>query len=324
MKVSVAMAVYNGEKFLQEQLISLYKQKRKPDEVVICDDKSSDNSVNIIKEFIDKYELNKTWTLVENKNNKGYNRNFVDCAYMTTGDVIFFCDQDDIWDDEKILRMMEIYENNPDVQALSCTYELIDSKGEKINSYFNKLTVNRFKNGKLKCVKFSEQMRNNSSCGMILSVHRNSFNNIAQIILENNLNFDLPIGAITSANKGYYILYIPLAYRRIHENNTSAPKNTLRQRISNIDYHIKGREKRIYNMKVYKKILKDILSEEDKRNLNKAIISLEKTLENLKKRKLTPLLFDIFSKNPMINRMISVVNFISVLTWRVLCYKKAN
>lgn len=313
MKISIAMTVYNGEKYLYEQLVSLNNQTRRADEVIICDDLSSDKSIEIIERFISENNLNKNWKIIKNESNKGYNKNFLDCASLTSGDIIFFCDQDDIWHPKKIEEMESVYKNNREVRALSCTYELIDKNGEKINSNYNKLTVNKFKNNKLERMKFSKQIRNNSSCGMILSIRRDEFKRVYPIIKKYNMNFDLPIGAIASAVGGYFILYKPLAYRRIHGNNTSSPKNTIKERIENISYHIEGREKRLYNMKVYSEVLKNDLSKKDLENLQKAIKILESSIYSIKQRKLIVLFKNLIVINPMENKIISIVNLLCVL-----------
>ena len=97
MKLSVAIATYNGAEYVEEQLESIRTQSRPVDEVVICDDKSSDNTVEIVESFINKNNLGDSWRIEVNPENLGYASNFIGAARKTTGDLIFFCDQDDIW-----------------------------------------------------------------------------------------------------------------------------------------------------------------------------------------------------------------------------------
>ena len=66
--ISLVMATYNGEKYLYEQLDSIRCQTMPPDEVIICDDCSKDSTVNMIQEYIDKYQL-KHWNVYENEKN---------------------------------------------------------------------------------------------------------------------------------------------------------------------------------------------------------------------------------------------------------------
>jgi glycosyltransferase involved in cell wall biosynthesis len=118
-KVSVLISSYNGEKFIKEQLNSLLKQSRKIDEVVIIDDCSTDDTVAIIKQYIIDNQLENEWKIIVNKKNKGWKANFIEGIEITTGDILFFCDQDDIWLKDKVKRTLEILQNNPNLQVVS-------------------------------------------------------------------------------------------------------------------------------------------------------------------------------------------------------------
>lgn len=105
MKVSIALATYNGERYLKEQLDSFLLQTRLPDELVISDDKSDDNTLNILSDFKNNapFEVK----IFSNKENIGYVKNFERAIAATTGDFIFLSDQDDVWMDNKIKIMLE-------------------------------------------------------------------------------------------------------------------------------------------------------------------------------------------------------------------------
>ncbi len=309
-KVSVAMTTYNGEEYLIDQLKSLLEQNREPDEVIICDDGSMDNTILIIQDFIEVNKLHSKWKLIVNKVNKGYTKNFLDCASITTGDIIFFCDQDDIWHSDKIGRMTEEFEKHRKIKAMSCTISVIDSQGNQQNTLFNKL---RMGNGKLEKIDFSTQVRNNISVGLTLALRREVLNYLKPLILKNSLPFDVPVGLFTSIDGGYYILGKPLVYRRVHENNVSSPNYSLKSRLLNLDKHIEGRLKRIKLMKVCLHELQYKMNNEDKLNLKKTILSLENSVVNLRKRNVLPLILDVFSLNPMINRLVSVTNLLCAL-----------
>lgn len=118
MKISVVIATYNGIKFIEEQLNSILAQSVQPDEVIITDDGSKDNTEEVVKRYINEHRLNGRWHLHVNEKNKGYARNFLDGATLTTGDIVFFCDQDDIWTSDRVRKMSEVMEQNPKINLL--------------------------------------------------------------------------------------------------------------------------------------------------------------------------------------------------------------
>ena len=101
--VSVVMCTYNGEKFLQRQLESLFEQTYTNIEIIIADDASTDNTQQILKENASK---DKRIRLLFHQKNIGYNKNFEHALQLVHGMYISICDQDDIWHPNKIKRMM--------------------------------------------------------------------------------------------------------------------------------------------------------------------------------------------------------------------------
>lgn len=122
MKVSVVIATYNGEKYILKQLESLYMQKRKPDEVIICDDMSWDSTVEVINKYIARKHLEDCWHVYVNDKRLGYSDNFFNAVKKATGDYIFLCDQDDGWFENKIKEMTDIMDNNDDIGLLCSEY----------------------------------------------------------------------------------------------------------------------------------------------------------------------------------------------------------
>lgn len=134
--ISVVMATYNGEEFIEKQLESIRNQSLKPDEVIICDDCSTDSTERIIVDFIKKYNL-LTWKYERNTENLGYYRNFVNCVEKCNGDTIYFSDQDDIWDLNKIMVFESTFRNHKDVTLIQSNYLLIDANDKIINNNIN-------------------------------------------------------------------------------------------------------------------------------------------------------------------------------------------
>ncbi len=129
-RVSVAMCTYNGEKYLHEQLQSIAAQTRLPDEMVVCDDGSSDATAEIIEEFarIASFPVR----FFRNPKNLGSTKNFEKAIGLCTGDLIALSDQDDIWLPGKLARQAEMMERDPSLGAVFCDAELIDATSRPI------------------------------------------------------------------------------------------------------------------------------------------------------------------------------------------------
>ena len=130
------MTTYYGEQFLAEQLDSIVHQSRQPDKIYIYDDHSEDQTVSIIKEYIQKYpEIN--WSVTVNEKNKGWKRNFHDMLDNVEEEIIFLCDQDDIWELSKIETMAAEFEKRPEMELLACDYNPLYMDNEsKISDRF--------------------------------------------------------------------------------------------------------------------------------------------------------------------------------------------
>lgn len=109
MKVSIAMATYNGARYIGEQIESFISQTHLPDELVITDDGSTDNTLGIVSEFKSKvpFEIR----VAKNSNNLGYAGNFNKALSLTSGDLVFLSDQDDVWFSNKIETICSLAES---------------------------------------------------------------------------------------------------------------------------------------------------------------------------------------------------------------------
>ncbi len=125
--ISVAVTTYNGEKYIEEQLQSICEQTLSVDEIIIVDDCSTDNTVDIVENFILRNEEKRIHLLV-NKKNLGYTKNFYKAISMTHGDYIFLSDQDDIWKTNKVERMIDVMRTT-DSDILCSAFDIIDEKG---------------------------------------------------------------------------------------------------------------------------------------------------------------------------------------------------
>lgn len=228
MLVSIVLATYNGEKYLEEQLNSIFNQTYNDIEIIICDDASTDNTVTIIKRFANLYK-NISYYLHEN--NIGVNQNFTTGFLKAKGEFIAIADQDDIWKPEKIQEQLLLF-NNDNVILVHSASAIF--KGEDLP--YNKTVV-----------KGSKQMTGNDIKKLLL---RNTISGHNIIFRKKLLSYILPIpttiyydwwlcqvatcyGDIAATNK-------ILAYQRHHDKNVTVysrttAKQTLREYIERVN-----------------------------------------------------------------------------------------
>ena len=126
MKISVAICTYNGELYVEEQLMSICNQSRRPDEIIIFDDASTDNTVKIIKRILSSKNIE--YTIVENEKNMGVTKNFENAIKKCTGDIIFTSDQDDVWYIDKVKIIERIFKENKKCNLVFTNASLVDSE----------------------------------------------------------------------------------------------------------------------------------------------------------------------------------------------------
>lgn len=110
MRISIAIATYNGAQYLQEQLDSFLCQTQLPDELVACDDGSADSTFEILQTFSQQAPF--SVHVYRNEENLGYARNFEKALSLCTGDIILMSDQDDVWFESKIERIVNEFKVN--------------------------------------------------------------------------------------------------------------------------------------------------------------------------------------------------------------------
>jgi glycosyltransferase involved in cell wall biosynthesis len=127
--VSVAMATYNGERFIREQLESLAAQQYLPSELVITDDASADDTVAIAEEFAEVAPF--TVNIYPGDNRLGFRANFMRAASFCSSDLIAFCDQDDIWSPRKLALCIEPF-RDPAVLLAYHNAQVVTEVGEPL------------------------------------------------------------------------------------------------------------------------------------------------------------------------------------------------
>ena len=120
-RTSVALASYNGITYISEQLDSLRTQTLPPDEVIIADDNSTDGTYEFCRSYIDHHGL-AGWLVCQNPANLGAYQNFRQVIAKCTGDLVFTCDQDDVWLPDKIASMVSVMQARPEISLLVSNY----------------------------------------------------------------------------------------------------------------------------------------------------------------------------------------------------------
>lgn len=143
LKLSVVLCTYNGEAFLGEQLDSLLAQTRLPDEIVVGDDGSIDGTVALLESFVTRAgQCGVDARLVRQRVNLGFVGNFSATMRAATGDLLFLCDQDDVWSSRKLEVMERRFIDESDLLLLSTSARLVDGRGEDLGlSLFDALEL---------------------------------------------------------------------------------------------------------------------------------------------------------------------------------------
>lgn len=129
MRLSVALCTYQGERFLDEQLESIARQTRPPDEMVVCDDRSVDGSTTLVSAFAKRTPI--PVRLLVNERRLGCIENFQRAISMCSGDAIVLADQDDRWHPSKLERLEAEFTSTRRPGLVFSDGELIDEAGAR-------------------------------------------------------------------------------------------------------------------------------------------------------------------------------------------------
>jgi len=141
MKISVALVTYNSERFLKEQIDSILLSLGNDDEIIISDDGSSDNTIEIIKEYIKK---DKRFSLYQIEHS-GCNGNYENAIKHCSRDIIVLSDDDNVWEANKLDVIRKEFESNKNVTLCMHDCKIVDEKLNLIENSFIK--YNDFKPG---------------------------------------------------------------------------------------------------------------------------------------------------------------------------------
>lgn len=214
MDVSVVMTTYNGELYIEKQISSILKNLRKEDEFIISDDGSTDKTLQIIKE---KQKNDKRIRLIKGPQ-KGPKQNFESAIKCASKDIIVLSDQDDIWEDNKIEKIIETFEMDSKIMLVTHNAKLIDSKDKEIKE---PLFVSR-----------------NSRPGILKNIYKNAYYGCCMAFRKELKQYIFPfpkliymhdqwIGLIGEVVGKSVFIEENLIYYRRHDNNVTRKKNNL-------------------------------------------------------------------------------------------------
>lgn len=217
MRISVVIATYNGEAYIEQQLSSICMQTRRPDEIIISDDCSKDHTVEIIRAYIARQNED-IIRLLEHSENQGHYKNFMEGIQNSCGDIVCLSDQDDIWNLSKIEHVESIFDQNEDVVCIETGTQAFTDALPRIK----KQSRIRFKRKSL------PKVITHWGSGYQLALRRNVIDNVFQTKFYSFPGFDyhdvmLAYAAICSGR--YVCDKSVLNYHRIHENNVTLRKD---------------------------------------------------------------------------------------------------
>lgn len=266
MRTSVVIGSYNGSHYIIEQLESIKNQTQKVDEVVICDDCSKDNTVEIVNQYIKDNQLS-GWTICENEKNLGYESNFYKALYMATGDYIFFCDQDDVWMKNKVEVTCSIMEKQKNIELLCSDFEAFRTSDHAptIPIDVQKRMTNDKSLEKVNLDAYNIFIR---SLGCVMCIRKTFADEIKPYWFDGWAQDEF-VWKMALCKDGCYIYHANLIRRRLHEANVSMRKiHELEKRIIHLQKLLKSNEACLqyvqqnnYSVKYIRLIEKNIKSE---------------------------------------------------------------
>ncbi|WP_086350447.1 glycosyltransferase family 2 protein [Candidatus Enterococcus clewellii] len=206
--ISVCIAVYNGEKYLAQQLDSILVQLDEQDEVILSDDGSDDGTLTILKNYAEK---DARIYLIEGPRS-GVIANFEQAIKEAQGDYIFLADQDDVWLPEKVAETLAFFERSPEIDVVVSDLVIVDEGLKMIRpSYFE---YRKIKSG------FWPNILRNSYIGAGMCFRGRMKEQILPIPRKVPMH-DMWIGLLAEYAKSGSFLQKPLTYYRRHDENVS-------------------------------------------------------------------------------------------------------
>lgn len=306
MKISVAICTYNGEKYIKKQINSILSQTVLPDEIVLFDDCSTDNTVAIVKEMVGQTAIDLSVHI--NDVNQGCGTNFVNCYSNCTGDIIFSCDQDDMWISTKIEKMISYFENDSKLVLAFSNADLIDADDKKLGPTLLEqigvpknfdIDVNFYKNRL-----FGDTYGNFLVYGCCYAFRKDFFDKLLPFPEKWYFDSWIAICAPVYGNVKY-INESLILYRQhganhsgsIINNNTSVENKSLIQSLKETKFNKRFKKPSLYFefYTIFYDVNKQIMNESDILHINKSI-DFYKTLSSFQNRNRVSSMFSLIGQ----------------------------
>ncbi len=242
MKTSVALCTYNGEKYIEEQLNSILNQTVPVDEIVICDDKSTDATHDIINQYCNKFPGVIKFYI--NEVNLRSVKNFEKAISLCTNEIIFLSDQDDIWHLEKVKHFIEYFKNNPKIDVVASNGYCIDDNS-KVHEKYAVWDVPQFLAEKGVAFNYHKIICyvSNIATGASMAFRKTICDEILPFPIMKDFHHDEWIAILSSKRDAFVMLPEKYFYYRIHENQqvgVNISTNAFLEYKYNTFYHAKN------------------------------------------------------------------------------------
>ena len=217
MLISVALCTYNGEKFIDQQIDSILNQTLKVDEIIVCDDGSSDRTIEILNQY-SKNNPN-LFKIYQNEQNLKSVKNFEKAIQLCSGDIIFLSDQDDIWVNEKVEHYISYFDKNPNIKVLASNGYCINEKSE-VEEKYSIWDVPQFLREKKVSFTYYKLITyiSNIATGASMAFKKEIIKEILPFPILKGFHHDEWIAIIASKKNTFELLNEKYFYYRIHSN----------------------------------------------------------------------------------------------------------
>ncbi len=224
--IDILLSTYNGQKYLKEQLDSLLSQTYQDFKIILRDDGSTDNTLEIITNYIHNYP--EKFLLLDNKNtNLGSTNSFFYLLKNSSSEFIMFCDQDDVWNNNKLEIFLEYYNRYVSDKTKPV---LIHSAADVVDSNLNKLNqatqlFNKYKDGMKHTLIWQIFQNDVTGCTLMINAAMRNIVNKIDFSQHKVIQHDWFLAQIAYCyNSKYYIPEKTIKYRQ-HAGNVIGVKN---------------------------------------------------------------------------------------------------